>query len=63
MPSLLPLDCQLSNQEYGFAEFHRHFLAESQRKGLVLDIRWNEGQISLTSALPVVHQLARGVPL
>ena len=27
----------------GFAEFHRYYLVESQKQGLILDIRWNEG--------------------
>ena len=32
-------DCE----RLGFAEFHRHYLTESRRDGLVLDVRGNEG--------------------
>jgi tricorn protease len=27
----------------GFADFHRYFLVESQRDGLIIDVRWNIG--------------------
>eukprot|EP00049_Salpingoeca_infusionum_P015525 m.303138 g.303138 ORF g.303138 m.303138 type:complete len:1301 (+) comp15892_c0_seq7:76-3978(+) len=30
-------------EETGFAEFHRYFLVESSKPGLIVDIRWNEG--------------------
>ncbi|MDX2107089.1 MAG: PDZ domain-containing protein [Candidatus Melainabacteria bacterium] len=28
---------------YGFAEFHRHYMAEVNRKGLIIDVRYNRG--------------------
>lgn len=30
-------------EEVGYGEFHRYYLVESQKDGLILDIRWNEG--------------------
>jgi tricorn protease len=28
---------------YGYAQFHRYFLAESEREGLIVDVRYNGG--------------------
>lgn len=31
-------------EQPGFADFHRHFLVESMRDGLIIDVRWNLGE-------------------
>ncbi|MEO7002889.1 MAG: PDZ domain-containing protein, partial [Ktedonobacterales bacterium] len=42
--------------EFGFAEFHRYFMAEYDHEGLIVDVRWNGG--GMVSSL-VLEKLMR----